>query len=114
MNNPTTDAGWATNEQGEKVPAMRIQPNPTTSEWTVKQSGSQSWAVYEGSQLIGNAWDKMEAESIAHCHNAALAAAVEALKWYAVATYPDDGSGRPPEAFQRKAKAALAKLEEGK
>ena len=40
-----------------------------------------------------------------------LAAVVEALKWYAVATYPDDGSGRPPEAFQRKAKAALAKIE---
>jgi hypothetical protein len=35
---------------------------------------------------------------------------VDALKWYATATYPDDGSGRPPEAFQRRAKAALAKV----
>lgn len=29
------------------------------------------------------------------------------LEWYAAATYPDDGSGRPPEAFRRRALEAL-------
>lgn len=32
-----------------------------------------------------------------------------ALEWYANAECPDDGSGRPPEAFQRRASEALAK-----
>ena len=31
----------------------------------------------------------------------------QALQWYATAIYPDDGSGRPSEAFQRRAKEAL-------
>jgi chromosome segregation ATPase len=42
--------------------------------WTVMWAGADVWAIFEGSQLIGNASDKMEAESLAHCHNAALAA----------------------------------------
>jgi hypothetical protein len=62
----------------QNVPAIStMSDKPTTGEWTVKPAGSETWAVYEGSQLIGNAWDKMEAESIAHCHNAALAAAYQ-------------------------------------
>ncbi len=44
---------------------------------------------------------------------AQLAAAREALEWYATATYPDDGSGRPPGAFQRRAKEALSSREGG-
>ncbi len=35
-----------------------------------------------------------------------------ALRWYASATYPDDGSGRPPDAYQRRAKDALIQWEQ--
>ena len=34
---------------------------------------------------------------------------LEVLEWYANATYPDDGSGRPQEAYRRRAIAAIAK-----
>jgi hypothetical protein len=39
-----------------------------------------------------------------------LAVAVEALKWYADAIYPDDGSGRPSDAYQQCAKTTLARI----
>jgi hypothetical protein len=32
---------------------------------------------------------------------------IKALEWYASATYPDDGSGRPSSAYQKHAKQAL-------
>ncbi len=38
--------------------------------------------------------------------------AIKTLKWYATADYPDDGSGRPPEAYQRRAKETLDVIEE--
>ena len=39
-----------------------------------------------------------------------LNAATEALRWYAGARCPDDGSGRPPDSFQHVAKIALAEI----
>ena len=39
-----------------------------------------------------------------------LAMMGEALRWYSTATYPDDGSGRPPENYQRRALKALTSL----
>lgn len=36
-----------------------------------------------------------------------------ALQWYATAVYPDDGSGRPPDAFQRIAKDAIKQFHDG-
>jgi hypothetical protein len=49
--------------------------------------------------------------------DAALRIALEKLAWYATATYPDDGSGRPPDAYQRRANQglhAIAEALEGK
>jgi hypothetical protein len=43
---------------------------------------------------------------------AALRIALEKLAWYATATYPDDGSGRPPDAYQRRANQGLHAIAE--
>jgi len=56
---------------------MNTKPQPPATDkqkWTVKQSDSGVWSVFEGEQLIGDALDRFNAESIAHCHLSALAA----------------------------------------
>lgn len=37
---------------------------------------------------------------------------VDAVEWYATASYPDDGSGRPPDAYRKIAADALAKVKD--